>query len=269
MKIKFSLFLAITCLIIASCGSDSKNSPLKNFDACSCATVQDMNSEDYKKCKEFRSDAKFEADYHRCKLAAASGIKDTSMITLQKASEATNLKSAEAGSYSVTGSNSKITWYGEKITGKKHNGTIGMRSGTLTITDGKLSGEIVLDMTSIVVDDQTGESKTKLENHLKSDDFFSTAKFNDAKYVITSSVATNAIQYDVKGNLTLKGITKEVPCNLVITPNTNDVNISGGFMFDRSQFDVRYGSDKFFDNLGDNMIRNEVVMVLDLKGKRN
>ncbi len=268
MKIKFFLFAVITSLIVASCGSDAK-SGLKNFDACSCATVQDMDGEDYKKCKEFRADAKFEADYQRCKLAAASGIKDTSMITLQKASDATNLKSAEAGSYSITGTNSKITWYGEKITGKKHNGTISMRSGTLNIADGKLSGEIILDMTSITVDDQTGEGKTKLEGHLKSEDFFNTAKFNDAKYVITSSVAKNAIQYDVKGNLTIKGITKEVPCNLVITPNTNDVNISGGFMFDRSQFDVRYGSDKYFDNLGDNMIRNEVIMVLDLKGKRN
>ena len=71
------------------------------------------------------------------------------------------------------------------------------------------------------------------------------------------------------GTLTLKGTTKEIPCNLVITTHTNDVNISGKFMFDRSQFDVPYGSDIFFDNLGDNIIRNEMIMVLDLKGTRN
>ena len=54
----------------------------------------------------------------------------------------------------------------------------------------------------------------------------------------------------------------------VVGPNGSDVNIGGGLQFDRSQFDVRYGSDKFFDNLGDDLIKNEITIVLDLKGKR-
>ena len=35
-------------------------------------------------------------------------------------------------------------------------------------------------------------------------------------------------------------------------------------VFDRSKFDVRYGSDSFFDNLGDRVILNEIELVVDL-----
>jgi polyisoprenoid-binding protein YceI len=270
MKTRFLLLVSIS-LIIASCGSkpDGKTGPLAAFDACSCATVQDMNSEDYKKCKGLReADAKFEADYQKCKFAANSGIKDTSKVNIQNAATATNLQPADKGNYSLDITTSKLTWYGEKVTGKKHSGSVNLRSGSLNIVDGKLSGEIVLDMNTLVNLDQSGEGRTKLETHLKSEDFFNVAKFPEAKYVITSATAKNAIQYDVVGNLTIKGITKEVKCNLVIAPNGSDVNIGGGLQFDRSLFDVRYGSDKFFDNLGNDMIRNEITLVIDLKGKK-
>jgi polyisoprenoid-binding protein YceI len=108
----------------------------------------------------------------------------------------------------------------------------------------------------------------KLETHLKSDDFFGVAKFNEATYTIVSGVKTNAITYDVKGKLTIKGNTHDLNCKLVVAPNGNDINVGGGFMFDRSAYDVRYGSDKFYDNLGNKMIKNEEIMTLNLQGKK-
>ncbi len=268
MKIRILIAAFVACLIIACDDNKTTNGALAAFDACSCATVQDMNSADYAKCKELRADAKFEADYQKCKIAATSGMKDTSHITLQNVENATNLKPAETGSYLINAATSTLTWYGEKVTGKKHTGTIAVKSGNLTITDGKLSGEILMDMTTITDLDQTGEGKTKLETHLKSDDFFAVSKFPEAKFVIKSSKAMNAIQHEIVGDLTIKGITKEISCKLIVGPNGQDVNIGGGLQFDRSLFDVRYGSDKFFDNLGNDMIRNEITIVLDLKGKR-
>jgi polyisoprenoid-binding protein YceI len=270
MKSRILLLLA-TAGMLASCGdsSDKKNGPLTQFDACSCATVQDMNSDDYKKCKELRADAKFDADYQKCKMAAASGIADTSRLTIQNAATATNLPSADAGSYTIDVATSSLRWFGTKVTGKKHNGTLNVKSGNFTMSEGKLiSGEITIDMATLTDVDQSGEGKAKLETHLKSEDFFNVAKFPEAKYVVTSATTVNPLTFDVKGNLTIKGITKEVSCQLVVSPNGNAVNLGGGFKFDRSQFDVRYGSDTFFDNLGNDMIENDITITLDIKAKK-
>jgi polyisoprenoid-binding protein YceI len=129
-------------------------------------------------------------------------------------------------------------------------------------------GEIVIDMNTLTNTDLTGNEKTKIEGHLKSADFFDTAKHGEAVYTIVSGTKKNAINYDVVGKLTIKGITHDLNCTLVVAPNGDGINVGGGFVFDRSQFDVRYGSDKFFDNLGDNLIKNEVIMTVSLQGKK-
>jgi hypothetical protein len=39
-------------------------------------------------------------------------------------------------------------------------------------------------------------------------------------------------------------------------------------MFDRAEFNVKYGSGKFFKDLGDNLINDDVTLILSLKAKR-
>src|SRR6056300_966691 len=69
---------------------------------------------------------------------------------------------------------SKVVWKGYKVTGS-HEGTIDLKSGSLSFNEDKLvGGEFVMDMTSLVCTDLEGDSKGKLEGHLKSDDFFGT-----------------------------------------------------------------------------------------------
>lgn len=257
-------------LTIASCG-DSKTdgaAALTSFDACSCATVKDTNSEDYKKCKGLREqDAKFESDFQKCLLAHNSGM-DTNQVKL--VAPGTNILQAPVeGTYTVDAINSSVTWRGEKVTGKKHQGNVNLKSGTFTYAAGNLtSGEVVIDMNTIKVTGEDAGSAEKLAGHLKSDDFFGSAKFPEAKFVVVSSTPTEANKFSVKGNLTIKGITKEVTTVMTIAPSGNDQRINGAFIFDRSQFDVRYGSDTFFDNLGDDLIKNEVILTFDLKGKK-
>ncbi|MBX7050888.1 MAG: YceI family protein [Flavobacteriales bacterium] len=265
MKKHLTLIIA-AIVILTSCGGGNPSNQAV-LDACGCAKVKDASTEDYAKCKELRKDAKFESDFQKCLIAGSSGL-DTSRVTIQDAATATNLKAANEGDYMIDAAASHITWYGEKVTGKRHSGLINVAEGTLTMTNGLPSGSITLDMNTLVVTDQTGEGKTKLENHLKSADFFDIAKFNNAKFVIKSATAKNPMQFEIKGDLTIKGITKEATANLVIAPNGQDANLGGGMVFDRSQFDVRYGSDKFFDNLGNDMIKNEITLVFDFKAKR-
>jgi polyisoprenoid-binding protein YceI len=266
--VKNTFIALVASVLMASCGESTKGS-LTQFDACNCATVEDVNSPDYVKCKELRKDSLYEADYQRCKLALKSGITDTSMVTIQSADKATNLQAAGDGNYIIDVATSSLTWRGENIVGKKHQGTILVKRGTVNISGGAITGgEIVIDMNTLTNTDLTGNEKTKIEGHLKSSDFFDAGKFGEAVYTITSGSKKNAINYDVIGKLTIKGISHDLNCTLVVAPNGDGINVGGGFVFDRSQFDVRFGSDKFFDNLGDNLIKNEVIMTVNLQGKK-
>lgn len=161
----------------------------------------------------------------------------------------------------VKTSESTVTWKGYKVTGS-HYGIINLKSGSLSFDNDKLvGGEFVVDMTSLISQDLEGEYKGKLEGHLKSDDFFGVEKFPTSSLVFTEVKASGKNSYEVTGNLTIKGITKAV---------TFDVSVYGSkatatMKVDRSQYDVRYGSGSFFDNLGDKTIYDEFDLVVDLQ----
>ena len=161
----------------------------------------------------------------------------------------------------VKTSESTVTWKGYKVTGS-HYGTINLQSGSLSFEGDKLiGGEFVVDMVSLISTDLEGEYKGKLEGHLKSDDFFGVAKHPTSSLVFTNVTAKGKNSYEVTGDLTIKGITKAV---------TFDVSVYGSkatatMKVDRSQYDVRYGSGSFFDNLGDKTIYDEFDLVVDLQ----
>ena len=159
-----------------------------------------------------------------------------------------------ASAQSVDVSNSKVTWKGYKVTGS-HDGTINIKSGELEMKDGQLvGGKIIMDMASITVTDLSGGSKGKLEGHLKSDDFFGVNSFPVAQLNINKvSSRGPAGEYKVVGDLTIKGITKEIKFNVT----TKDGMMMADMVIDRSDFNVRYGSGSFFDNLGDKTIYDE------------
>lgn len=157
-------------------------------------------------------------------------------------------------------SESTITWKGYKVTGS-HEGSIQLKSGHLEMDGDKLTGgEFVVDMTSIANTDLDGDSKGKLEGHLKSDDFFGVANHPTAKLVFTSVTPMNKNSYTVTGNLTIKETTK--PITFVVSVYANKATAT--MKVDRSEYDVRYGSGTFFDNLGDKTIYDEFDLVVDL-----
>ena len=158
-------------------------------------------------------------------------------------------------------SESTVTWKGYKVTGE-HNGSIKLKSGFLDMNGKKLTGgEFVVDMTSIVCNDlEAGQGKEKLEGHLKSDDFFGVEAHPTSKLVFTSVKPMNENSYTVTGDLTIKGITK--PITMVVSMFENKATAT--MKVDRAEYDVRYGSGSFFDNLGDKTIYDEFDLVVDL-----
>ena len=157
---------------------------------------------------------------------------------------------------------SSIKWTGSQISGKSHFGSLKFKTGNITIKDNVVeSGVFVVDMTSLSVDDLEGRGKKSLEGHLNSDDFFSVESFPTSSLRIDSGTKTGPNSYDVLGTLTIKGISQEVNFSL----NLGENNSAGAKLtFDRSKFNVRYGSGSFFENLGDRLILDDIDLEVSL-----
>jgi polyisoprenoid-binding protein YceI len=106
-----------------------------------------------------------------------------------------------------------------------------------------------------------GEYKTKLEGHLKSDDFFGVEKYPTAKLIFKDVKSTGKNSYEVTGDLTIKDKTNTVTFDLSVYGNKATANVK----IDRTKFDVRYGSTSFFDDLQDKAIYDEFDLVTDLE----
>ncbi len=156
---------------------------------------------------------------------------------------------------------SKVTWKAYKV-GGGHVGTVALKEGAFMFDKGKLTGgEFVVDMTTLTPTDVEGESKGKLEGHLRSDDFFGVETHPTSKLVFTKAESFNENSYTVTGDLTIKGITK--PITFVVSVFDNKATAT--LKIDRSKYDVRYGSGSFFENLGDKTIYDEFDLVVDLE----
>ncbi len=160
----------------------------------------------------------------------------------------------------VKTSESTVTWKGYKVTGS-HHGNIDLKQGSLVFDgDQLIGGEFIVDMGSLVSNDLEGNSKGKLENHLKSDDFFGVANHPTSKLVFTKVKASGKNSYKVKGDLTIKGKTKPISFDISVYGSKATATMK----VDRSLYDVKYGSGSFFDNLGDKTIYDEFDLVVDL-----
>ncbi len=158
-------------------------------------------------------------------------------------------------------SESKVVWKGYKVTGS-HEGTIDIKSGTLSFDGDKLvGGEFVIDMNTINTTDLEGEYKGKLDGHLKADDFFGVANHPTASLVFKKVKASGKNAYDVTADLTIKGITHPIDFTISIYGNKATASVK----VDRTKYDIRYGSSSFFDGLKDKAIYDEFDLVADLQ----
>ena len=172
--------------------------------------------------------------------------------------------------YAVDTKKSTMKWVGRKVLGS-HEGTIGFSKGKF-VTNGKsvTGGSFEIDMTSMTNSDISDEgSRAMLLGHLKSDDFFSVEKYPSAKFVITKVTPKKAKdQFTVRGNLTIKGITKPLEFPATISTTASQIRAKAKIVVDRTKYDIRYGSGSFFDNLGDKTISDEFELNADITATR-
>ncbi|WP_321322046.1 YceI family protein [Labilibaculum sp.] len=155
---------------------------------------------------------------------------------------------------------SAVKWTGNKI-GGSHEGEIQIKSGYFELKDGDItSGEVVMDMNTITNTDIKDEGyNQKLVGHLKSDDFFGVENFPTSTFVVSSASKFEEGKAKVSGTLTIKGKTESIFFDLFKKGN----EYSAQLKVDRSKYNVRYGSNSFFDNLGDKAIDD--IFILEIK----
>ncbi|MDA3615980.1 YceI family protein [Polluticaenibacter yanchengensis] len=186
----------------------------------------------------------------------------------QKVAESTGV------TFTVDTVGSKVSWVGTKI-GGSHAGDFKLTEGSLTVTDGKLSaGKFVISVASNnVTDIDEANGKSKLEGHLASADFFEVEKFPTASFEITgvtvadSSVASKVANANavISGNLTLKGVTKNISFPAAVVATETSVEAKADFDIDRSEWGLNY---KGPDNPQDWVISKSVNIKLDLKASK-
>ena len=165
---------------------------------------------------------------------------------------------------------SSLTWKGTKP-GGAHNGTVALKESSLLIEDGAITGgEFTVDMTTIKnLDIENPKSAANLVSHLSDTDFFDVAKYPTAKFVITS-VADNDGKLAVTGNLTVKDVTKSITIPAALSEAEGIYTFkSDTFNIDRADFNIKYKSKKFFDNLKDKFIDDLVEMSFEAKNNGN
>ena len=158
--------------------------------------------------------------------------------------------SAHAAEVDLT--QSSIQWTGSKVTGSSHTGKVIPKSIKVVATDGVIkSAEVVMDLKTFTVTDITGKSAQRFLKHMKSDDFF------DVETFPTASLSLTSVQDGIaRGQLTIKDKTHPVIFKIQQTKNV----YTGQLKFDRTKFGMIYGSGSFFKNLGDKVIKDEVVV---------
>lgn len=156
---------------------------------------------------------------------------------------------------------STIVWNAKKVTGE-HTGTVNLQEGNLIFKSGKLAGgNFTVNMTSLTTTDLSGDWKGKLDGHLKSDDFFGTAKFPTSTLVF-KKIATKADGvYTVTADLTIKGISNPVTFDIAVKGDTATTVVT----IDRTKYDIKYNSKSFFDSIGDKAIYDDFTLTVNLQ----
>jgi polyisoprenoid-binding protein YceI len=148
--------------------------------------------------------------------------------------------------------NSKFTWtgYGE-VGNYALSGTILLQNGIYKMkTDSLKELELTLDMKSISSDNKD------LQTHLRNADFFNVEMHPSARFVLSEGLSLKANKGEAKGILQIKEVSQPVSITFAYQPKNGKPVFEGKITVDRTLFNIKYGSKSFFDNLGDQAIKN-------------
>lgn len=169
-----------------------------------------------------------------------------------------------------------LYWIGTKPTGE-HKGAFHFQEGKLFVKDSTLTGgQFTIDINSLQNIDLASkpDMQQKLVEELRGSNFFDADSFPTARFEITEisgfhpaeneEVLLKDATHMIKGNLTIKNITKNItfPAKIVIAEGK--VKAEANFNLDRTQWGMTYRADK---SLQDKLINSIVNIHFDIVTK--
>lgn len=189
-----------------------------------------------------------------------------------EASDAETAAQANVGavSYAVNTGESNMTWMGSKLA-YGHSGTIKLSEGSLSVENGLITaGNFTVDMKTMEeVGQPDAEKAAQLIGHLASADFFDVEKYPTSKFEITGSTAnaTDSTTHTIKGNLTIKDVTKNIEFPAKVTIEGDNLTAVAGFVINRNDWGVTYGSG-LSGAIGDKVIGDNIAYTVSLKASK-
>ena len=205
-----------------------------------------------------------------CKSETKNQANTAEAVVTEPAAEITAVE------YTADPANSLIEWKGFKPAGT-HTGTVSISSGSFMIDGEEIKGgAFTIDMNTITVTDlEAGNGKENLEAHLKGtaaekqDHFFNVTEYPTARFEVTG-ITSEAEKTMMEGNLTIKGITKNISFPVQIENNGDMIQVSSEpFTIDRTQWNVNFKSKSIFDDLGDKFINDEIELAIRVTAKNS
>ena len=147
--------------------------------------------------------------------------------------------------WNIDPSHSSIRFAVDHMVISEVEGIFSAFEGSLTTTKDDFSDakiNVVVEVNSVNTDN------AKRDEHLRGADFFETEKFPKATFVSTSVTKTGTNKYNLKGNFTLHGITKEITLAMTYGGTTKDPwgNTKAGLkvtgVINRTDFGLKYNS---------------------------
>jgi rhodanese-related sulfurtransferase len=171
------------------------------------------------------------------------------------------------GVYRIDMEKSAVEWIGRNIN-NRHHGRISISGGEVVLAGGlPVSGSFVLDMTTITNLDLQDEGwRGMLHRHLKSEDFFDVERYPTATFELRGATAITGAtpgipNVELGGLLTVKGTARSLCFPAIIAPQEDGtVKAHAALDLDRTLWDVRYGSGKFYERLGMHLV-NDLISI--------
>jgi polyisoprenoid-binding protein YceI len=173
--------------------------------------------------------------------------------------------------YQLNIKKSKILWDARKTMGG-HFGYILFNEGSLnySATGQPESGSFRMDMTSMKSTDHAlATENQKVDDRLKTDGFFATAKYPEAIMNVKKLTRVDqSAKFKITGDLTIKEITNPVEFIATIKKNGDIINATAETKIDRVKwhidFQPKQNSWDFFATMADKIITDEIAISLNL-----
>jgi polyisoprenoid-binding protein YceI len=167
--------------------------------------------------------------------------------------------------WTVDKSHSSITFTVTHLVISEVDGTFKSFAGSVNTTNTDFTDAVIdfsVDVKSINTDNEMRD------NHLKSPDFFDAEKYPQITFKGSSFKKVSGVKYELKGNLTMHGVTKPVTFDVNYGGMVNDPygNTKAGFKavatINRFDFDLKWNT---LTETGGAMVGSDVQIVVKLE----